>query len=115
MNKMSIAVIGDQDTVNGLRLAGVSRFVVVAEGDRDISEDIRKALKNFIAEPDIGIVAIQEDYLKYVEDLTEELRQRSKITPVITGIPSKYGTAYQDVSEYYRAYIRKFIGFEVTL
>jgi vacuolar-type H+-ATPase subunit F/Vma7 len=115
MNKMSIAVIGDQDTVNGLRLAGVGLFKSIIEGDRDISEDVRKALKGFITRSEIGIVTIQEDYLKYVEDMIEDLRQRGKITPVIIGIPSKNTPPDQDVTEHYKTYIREFIGFDVKL
>ena len=109
-----MAVIGDEDLVNGLRLAGVSRYFVV-EGDHSTGEHVRKALGSFLDDPDVGIVAIQEDYVKYVEDLVAEVNQRGKMTPVIIEGPPKYGTRYTDVTKYYREYIRRFIGFDIEI
>ena len=114
VKQLSIAVIGDEDLVNELRLAGISRYYVI-KGDHDTRERVRKTLTELIDEPDIGIVVILEDYVKYVADMIAQVREGRKVTPVIVEVPSKYGTTYPDVIGYYKAYIRKSIGFDVEL
>jgi len=114
IKQLNIAIIGDEDLVSGLRLAGVSRYYVIKDS-HNIGEDVTKALSSLINEPDIGIVAIQEDYVKYVEDLIAQVKQGKRMTPVIIELPSKYGTKYLDVTEHYKGYIRKFIGFDVEI
>lgn len=114
VKELNIAVIGDEDLVNGVRLAGVSRYYVIKE-DRDTHEDVRKALSELIDEPNVGIVVILEDYVKYVEDLVTQVRQGKRTTPVIIEVPSKFGTIYQDVRQRYKAYAKKFIGFDVEI
>jgi vacuolar-type H+-ATPase subunit F/Vma7 len=111
---LDVAIIGDEDLVNGLRLAGVSRYFVI-ENSHNIGVDIRKALTSLISAPDIGIVVIQEEYVEYVEDLMAQVKQTGKTTPVVIEVPSKYGTKYGDVTEYYKAYIRQFVGFDVAI
>ena len=114
IKQLSIAIIGDEDLVSGLRLAGVSRYYVIKES-HNIGEEVTRALSSLIDETDIGIVAIQEDYVKYVEDLIAQLKEGKRLTPVIIELPSKYGTKHLDVAEYYKGYIRKFIGFDVEI
>lgn len=111
---LGIAIIGDEDLVSGLRLAGVSRYHVIRDG-KNTGEDVRKALSGLINEPDIGIVVIQEGYVKYVEDLRAKVEREKRMTPVIIELPSKYGTKYPDVAEYYKGYVRKFIGFDIEI
>jgi vacuolar-type H+-ATPase subunit F/Vma7 len=114
IKQLNIAIIGDEDLVSGLRLAGVSRYYVIKDS-HNIGEDVTEALSSLIDQPDIGIVVIQEDYVKYVEDLIAQVKQGKRITPVIIELPSKYGTKYTDVAEHYKEYIRKFIGFDVEI
>ncbi len=111
---LSIAVIGDEDLVSALRLAGVNRYHII-KGNHEAAEDVRKALTELIGEAEVGIIAIQEDYAKYVEDLMTQVKEGKSLTPVIIEVPSKYGTKYEDVTEYYKAYIRKFIGFDIEI
>jgi vacuolar-type H+-ATPase subunit F/Vma7 len=111
---LDIAVIGDEELVSALRLAGSSRYYVIKD-DHDVRENVRKALAELIAEPDVGIVVMLEDYAQYVEDLLTRVRKGRAITPVIIEVPSKFGTKYPDVREYYRASIRASIGFEVEI
>jgi len=110
----NIAVIGDEDLVNGLRLAGVKRYHVIQD-DNNVEEDVIKVLSELISEPDVGIIAIQEDYAKHAEDLVARVKEGKSLTPIIIEIPSKFGTRYQDAAEYYRAFIRKFVGFDVEI
>ncbi len=111
---LSIAVIGDEDLVSALRLAGVSRYHII-KGNHEVAEDVRKALTELISEAEVGIIAIQEDYAQYVEDLMTQVKEGKSLTPVIIEVPSKYGTKYEDVTEYYKVYIRKFIGFNIEI
>jgi len=109
-----IVVVGDEDLVNALRLAGSSRYYMI-EDDHDVRENVRKALTELITQPDVGIVLMLEDYAQYVEDLLTQVRKRRTITPVIIEVPSKFGTKYPDVRDYYRASIRASVGFEVEI
>jgi len=109
---LDMAVIGDEDLVSGLRLAGVRHYRVIKEED---ASEVRKALTELIAEPDIGIIVILEDYAKHIEDLVAQAKETKVSSPVIVEVPSKYGTRYEDVSRYYKAYIRRFIGFDIEI
>ena len=111
---LDIAIIGDEELVNALRLAGISKHYTI-KGNHDVRENVRKTLSELLAEPDVGIVIILEDYAQYVEDLITQVRKRKGTTPVIVEAPSKFGTKYPDVREYYRALIRESIGFEVEI
>ena len=111
---LDIVVIGDEELVNVLRLAGISKHYMI-KGDHDVRENVRKALTELLAEPDVGIAIILEDYAQYVEDLVIQVRRGKGMAPVIIEIPSKFGAKYPDVREYYRALIRESIGFEVEI
>jgi vacuolar-type H+-ATPase subunit F/Vma7 len=111
---LDIAVIGDEDLVNALRLAGISKHYTIKD-DHDVRNNARKALTGLLAEPDAGIVIILEDYVKYVEDLVTLVKKGKGTTPVIVEVPSKFGTKYPDIRKYYRALIRESIGFEVEI
>jgi len=111
---LDIAVIGDEELVNALRLAGVSRHYMI-RGDSSAHENVRKTLTELIAEPDMGIVIILEDYAQYVEDLVAQVRIKRALAPVIIVVPSKFGTKYPDIREYYRVLIRESIGFDVEI
>ena len=110
---LDIAVVGDEDLVNALRLAGVGRYHVIT-GD-DTSGEVRRALTALTEDPDIGVVVIAEDYVDYVEDLLTPFREGKKLTPVIIEVPSGYIVSYPDVRQYYTTYIKKFIGFEIEI
>ena len=114
VQQLDIAVVGDEELVNAMRLAGISRHYTI-KGDHDVRENVRKALTDLLAEPDIGIAIILEDYAEYVEDLVAQVKKGKGTTPVIVEVPSKFGTKYPDIREYYRARIRESIGFEVEI
>jgi vacuolar-type H+-ATPase subunit F/Vma7 len=111
---LDIAVIGDEELVNAMRLTGISKYYTM-QGDHDTRENVRKTLTELLADPDVGIVIILEDYAQYVEDLMSQVRKKKGTTPVIVEVPSKLGTKYPDPREYYRALIRESIGFEVEI
>ncbi|MBE0430611.1 MAG: V-type ATP synthase subunit F [Dehalococcoidia bacterium] len=111
---MDIGVIGDEELVNALRLAGISKHYMMDES-HDLADSVRKALTELLADPDVGIVIILENYAQRVQDLVDQVRKRKGVTPVIVEVPSKSGTMYPNVRDYYRTRIRQSIGFEVEL
>jgi V/A-type H+-transporting ATPase subunit F len=112
VRQLEIAVIGDEDLVSSMRLAGVRRYRIVTEGDK---EEVRQALTELLDEPGVGIIVILEDYMEYVADLISQAQERKTSPPVVIEVPSKYGTRYKDVAQYYKAYIRRFIGFDIEI
>jgi len=111
---LDIAVIGDQELVNALRLAGASRYLRI-EGDHDLPEKVRKNLTDLLAQPDIGIIVILEDYAQHAQDLLAQVRKKKGTTPVIVQVPSKFGTRQPDTKAFYRALVRESIGFEIEI
>jgi vacuolar-type H+-ATPase subunit F/Vma7 len=114
VKQLDIAVIGDEELVNTLRLAGISKYYTIKD-DHDIRENVRGVLTKLLAESDVSLVIILEDYAQYVEDLVTPIRKRKGTTPVIVEVPSKFGTKYPDTRKHYRALIRESIGFEVQI
>ena len=114
VSNLSIAVIGDEELVNGLRLAGVSKCWMIRE-THSAREDVRSALTELIADPEVGVVVLMEDYSEHVQDLLAQVRQGRKMTPIVIEVPSKSGTKYPDVTQYYKAFIRASIGFDVEI
>ena len=111
---LDIAVIGDDELVNALRLAGISRHYTIKD-DHDVRDNTRNALTELLDDSNVGIAIILEDYVQYVEDLVTQVRRNKGTTPVIVEVPSKFGTKYPDIKEYYRALIRESIGFEIEI
>lgn len=111
---VSIAVIGDEDLVNGMRLGGVARYYSIANHS-DTLTDVRRALTEAVSDPEIGIIVIQEDYVVHAEDIIGGVRWEKGTTPVIIEVPSKYGTKHEDSSAYQKAFIKQIIGFEVEI
>ena len=114
LKNKEIAVIGGRELVTGLRLAGMSRFYLI-EGEADEAAEVKKALSELVEGGETAIIVIQEDYVQHAQDMVNKLRGARNPIPVIIEVPSKYGTKYPDVKSYYKAYIRKFIGFDVEL
>ena len=114
VKQMSIAVIGDEDLISEMRLAGINRYNLIKD-EPDAGEEVRQALSNLVSEPDVGVIVILEDYAGYVGDLLAQVKEGKKIAPVIIEVPSKRGTRYGDAREYYKAYIRSFIGFDIEI
>jgi len=112
IKEVSIAVIGDKDLVSGLRLAGVKHYCVIEDGG---AEEVRQALGDFLNNPDIGIIVIMEDYAKHGRDLISRVQERKVAPAVVIEVPSKRGTKYEDVGQYYKSYIRESIGFDIEI
>ncbi|MCL0079200.1 V-type ATP synthase subunit F, partial [Dehalococcoidia bacterium] len=90
LQHLTIAVVGDEDLVNGMRLAGISRYCLI-EGHSDVRTDVRRGLTELVRDPEIGIIIILEEYAEHAEDLIAGVRGEKSMTPVIVEVPSKYG------------------------
>jgi len=114
LNNLSISAIGDKDLISGLRLAGISKCHMVKEG-LSAREEVQEALATFMEDPNTSVIIIMEEYTEYVQDLLARIRQSKRVTPVIVEVPSKFGTKHPDITGYYKAFIRDFIGFDIQI
>lgn len=106
-----LIVLTDPESADGFRLAGVEVMEVVEE-DR---VKIKKQLVALINDDDVGIVAINEDFMGAVDE-----RTRAKIDklyrPIVVSIPSKKKLEVGEArSAYLAKMIRRAIGFDVRL
>lgn len=113
-DNLGIAVIGDEDLVNGMRLAGNSRYHLI-DASRDSNADVRESLHELASDPGVGIIVIQEEYAEHAKDIIDSIRNGKRMTPVIIDVPSKYGTKLGDIGAFYKAYVKRFIGFDVEI
>ena len=111
---LSIAVIGDEELVSGFRLASVSTYYMIKD-DQNTREDVREALSELLAKPEVGVVVMLEDYTEHVRDILSRIREEKRTIPVIIEVPSKFGTKYKDVVGFYKAFIKDSIGFDVEI
>ena len=79
-----------------------------------IREEVRKVLSNLINDATVGVIALEEDFMPFAEAAINQLRTEKRLTPVIIGVPSKLG-ARADTIEQYKAFIRRFVGFEIQI
>lgn len=113
IKQLSIVIIGDEDLVAGMRLAGVGKYFTI-KNDQNVREEVRKVLFNLTNDNTVGVIALQEDYMSFAQGIIDQLRAQKRLTPVIIGVPSKQG-ARADTIEQYKSYIRRFVGFEIQL
>lgn len=113
IKQLAIAVIGDEDLVSGMRLAGVSRYTLI-EDERSARDTVRATVKTLLTE-DVGVIAVQEDFMPLIQDIVLQMREEKWLFPVIIEVPSKRGSDVDKVIANYRAFIRKFIGFDIQI
>jgi len=111
--RLALAVIGGEDLVNGMRLAGVTRCRVVTD-ERQAAE-VSEALAAFADDPGVAIIVIQEEHAAGVTAELERLREARRHVPVVLPVASRAATRQLDARKYYREYIRKFIGFDIEV
>lgn len=111
--RLALAVIGGEDLVNGMRLAGITRCRLVAD-ERQAAE-IREALASFAGDPGVALIVIQEEHAAAVTAELERLREARRGVPVVLPVASRKAARRLDARQYYREYIRKFIGFDIEV
>lgn len=111
---VNIAVIGDEDLVSSLRLAGISNYRLIS-ANKDTEVAVQQALAELIEETEVGIVVLQEDFAPHVSEMVARVKQSKQMTPIIIEVPSRYKLEHGDVAKYYRLFIRQFIGFDIGI
>ena len=112
--RTEIAVVGDRDLVAALRLAGVRRTFVIA-GERNSGDAVRKALRDCLSDPDVGVVVLLEAFAEAIGDTLSGYRRSRRALPVIVTVPCRRGTRHPDATAYYRQFSREFLGFDIEL
>jgi V/A-type H+-transporting ATPase subunit F len=99
-------IVTDSDRASGFRLAGVD--VLEADGP----EEAKKVISPLLYKDDIGIVAVNEDFML---SLDEKLMSRIEklARPLIIPIPSK--SKELDRRSYIERLLRKAIGYNIVL
>ena len=110
----TIAVIGDSDLATLLRLAGLGRYYIIEKSDT-IKNDVRNTMNELVNESGISIIAIQVDYAEYVRDIINDVAEEKRLFPVIIEVPSKNSKGTENAAAYYRAFVRKFVGFDIEI
>ncbi len=98
--------VTDRDSAAGFRLAGVDAFEAAGP------EDAKGIIASLINKDDMGIVAVDEDFLTLLDEkLREKLEKLHR--PIIISIPSRAKGA--DRRSYIERLLRKAIGYNVVM
>ncbi|UCC16246.1 MAG: hypothetical protein JSU58_07685 [Dehalococcoidales bacterium] len=112
--KSSIAVVGGSNLTILLRLAGVGNYYTV-DDDGSLETSVRDVMTDLINDNTVSIIAIQSDYAVHVRDMIERVIESKRLTPVIIEVPSGKGEVEESAAAYYRAFVRKFVGFDIEI
>ncbi len=111
IREYEIAVVGDENLVLGFRLAGLPKVFEVSGSEEKVRKTVRKHVSELLEDPKIGVIILQDNFEKYVEDII--LTHRGKISPIIVSVPGIKGPIHPNVKEYYKQYVKRIIGFAV--
>ena len=111
---LNIAVIGDDDLVNGMRFAGLSRYATISSHGQECDE-VTKALSEFLDDSEIGLIGIQEKYVQFVRGLVDSINANNRTTPVIIELPSRCAESPDDAAKFYDSYAKNCIGFGIQI
>ena len=92
------------DTQRGMRLTGIEGVVVHER------EEFIEALKDAVADTEIGIILITVKLSKLAPEYIAEIKLKKKL-PLIVEIPDRHGTGKSD--DYITKYIREAIGLKL--
>ncbi len=99
-------VVTDRDSAAGFRLAGVDAFEATGP------EDAKGIITSLIKKDDMGIVAVNEDFLTLLDEkLREKLEKLHR--PIVIPIPPRSKGA--DRRSYIERLLRKAIGYNVVM
>lgn len=104
---MKVVVVGDEDAVTGLRLAGVSEGRVVKA-----PEEAERVLREVARDEDVAVLVVTEDVASMAPSVLHELYLKPK--PAVVEIPSKRprGERREDPI---RELLRRAVGVEVVV
>ncbi len=79
----------------------------------DRIEDVKTVMERLLMRNDVGIILVEWSLYKYIEELDTELLLRKQLYPIIIPIPNPDDISRVDVREYYREFVKKYVGFEL--
>ncbi len=103
---MSIFVIGDQDTIFGLKLVGIDGKVVQA-----VAEDVERALDEVLSDIDPAILLITQPLARQAQATVNELKMTT-LQPVVLEIP---GSQPEAPTTSLRAQIEEIVGMSLRV
>ncbi len=109
LHKGVIAVLGDELFTLGLGMGGAIRKYIIPRGS-NAREFIKKAL-NDVYESNIPLLIVQDKY----RDVVTELRQPSRVPPIIVYVPDYITYEKVKAKEYYLSLIRRYLGISIEL
>ena len=102
---MRFYLISDNiDTMVGMRLAGIEGALAHEEAE------VKQALKEAVANPEIGVILITERLVQLCPDLVYDVKLHYK-TPLIVEIPDRHGSGRSKDS--ITRYVREAIGVKI--
>ena len=101
---MEIVVIGDEHTVTGFRLGGITRIYWLDEG--------QGALKGILSDETIGVLIMTEKFAEQNRKVVEEHKTSKRMTPIIVEIPDMSGPIPREVDPI-KELIKRAIGTDV--
>jgi V/A-type H+/Na+-transporting ATPase subunit F len=99
-------VVTDPDTATGFRLAGVDVLEIPNP------DEVAALLPSLLLRDDTGIIAINEEYMRSLDDKMMEKIEKS-YRPIIIPIPS--GAKRLDRTSYIEGLLRRAIGYNIVL
>lgn len=102
---MKMFLISDNvDTCTGMRLVGVEGVVIHERAE------LKAALEEAVADPEIGILLLMERFRKEFPELIDDIRLHRK-TPLIVEIPDRHGTGR--APDFITSYVNEAIGLKL--
>lgn len=99
---MKMFLISDnQDTLTGMRLAGVEGIVVKER------QELRQALEDTLADKEVGVILLTEKFGKEFPDIIDDVRLNHKL-PLLIEIPDRHGTGR--APDFITSYVNEAIG-----
>jgi V/A-type H+-transporting ATPase subunit F len=85
VKNLEIAVVGDKDTIMGLKLAGVTKTF-----ETNDKNEAQQRIRELFQEPEVGIIITTELLADQIRSYLNKLTEASPI-PIIIEIPSRLG------------------------
>jgi len=104
---VKIVVVGDEDAVAGLRLAGVTQGRIVKT-----PSEAERAIREAVSDEEVAVLVLTEDVASMVRPLVQELYLKPR--PVVVEVPPRKW-AREEREDPIRELLRRAIGVEVEV
>jgi len=105
---MKIVVVGDEDTIIGMQLAGVKETIVLEDSER-----VAPTLRELSRREDVAVVLITERLVTQVQELITQIQQE-RTYPIIVEIPDKGGKLEKE-TDALKELVKRAVGVELEI